>query len=336
MSIIVDRTFLLRASPKLEKFTKKKDDLYNFRCPICGDSEKNKTKCRGFVYRKKQNYFYMCHNCGISTSFYNFLDKVAPHLIKEYALERYKEQDVGNTNQPKPDFGNIKSKPVFRKKIQLETISSLPEGHFARSYVIDRKIPEKFHSQLYFAPDFKKFVAELGVEKEGLIDGDQRLIIPFYDREKNLVSIQGRALGKSKMRYITVKIMEDTPKIFGMDKVKEDETIYVLEGPIDSMFLDNAVATADSHLEAVTQYFDKSKVVLVFDNEPRNKEICKQIDKAIDNHYNVVIWPEFIEEKDVNDMVLNGFSPEEIQEFIDKHTFVNLRAKVEFMNWKKV
>jgi hypothetical protein len=278
----------------------------------------------------------MCHNCGISTSFYNFLEKVDPNLLKEYALERYKESDVGNKNQPEPDFTLAKTTPVFYEKIKLPSIAELPKGHFAKDYVDHREIPQKFHSNLYFTPDFKKFIESLGVEKDGLIDGDQRLIIPFYGKDKSLVAVQGRALGASKIRYITVKLIDDVPKIYGLERVDEEEMIYVTEGPIDSMFLENAVATADSHLEAVSQVFDKSKVVLVFDNEPRNKEICKQVDKAIDNHYNVVIWPEFIEEKDINDMILNGFSPDEIQDIISKHTFVNLRAKAEFINWKKV
>jgi predicted DNA binding CopG/RHH family protein len=278
----------------------------------------------------------MCHNCGISTSFYNFLEKVDPNLVKEYSLERYKENDSGKTNHPQPDFHEAKAKPIFKERIGLPTVESLPENHHAKQYVISRKIPESFYSSLYFAEDFKKFVESLDVEKDGLIDNDQRLIIPFYDKEKRLVAIQGRALGASKIRYITVKIVEDVPKIFGLDRVNEEKKIYVVEGPIDSMFLDNAVATADSHLEAITQVFDKTKVVLVFDNEPRNKELCKQIEKAVDNHYSVVIWPEFIEEKDINDMILSGFSQEEIQEFIDKHTFVNLRAKAEFVNWKKI
>ena len=90
MSIFIDRTFLLRVSAKLPKFTQKKTDLYNFRCPICGDSSKNKTKARGYVYAKKGNYFFMCHNCGASMNFYNFLDKVDSEILKEYSLERYK------------------------------------------------------------------------------------------------------------------------------------------------------------------------------------------------------------------------------------------------------
>jgi hypothetical protein len=143
-------------------------------------------------------------------------------------------------------------------------------------------------------------------------------------------------LGESKLRYITLKLHDDNQKVFGMDRINEEEMICVVEGPIDSMFLENAVATADSNLESISNIYDKSKVTLVFDNEPRNKEIVMKIDKAIENHYNVVIWPEMIESKDINDMVLDGFSPDEIQDIISKHTFVNLRAKAEFINWKKI
>ncbi len=335
MSVFIDRAFLLRVSPKLQKFTTKKPDLYNFRCPLCGDSTKNKTKARGYVYRKKNDYFYRCHNCGASTSFYNFLEKVDSSLVKEYALERYKNGEDGNQNYPKPEFEEVKEKPIFKKKLDLPSIADLPDEHYAKVYVHNRKIPESKYSNLYYAEDFKKFVESLNIEKDGLKDEDPRLVIPFYDEEKNLVAFQGRALGESKLRYITVKLNEDNHKIFGLDNINKEEYVYVVEGPIDSMFLENAIATADSNLTSAAKHIDKSKVVLVYDNEPRNKELHKQMDKAIEEHYNVVIWPEMIEEKDVNDMILAGFSPEEIQDIISKNTFVNLRAKMEFVNWKK-
>jgi hypothetical protein len=220
--------------------------------------------------------------------------------------------------------------------LELPSIDSLPEAHFAKVYVQQRRIPETFHSQLYYAEDFATFIQNLGIEKEGLHKNDPRLVIPFYDQEKNLVAIQGRALGESKLRYITLKLHDDNKKIFGLDRINEEELIYVLEGPIDSMFLENAIATADSNLESITDVLDKSKVVLVFDNEPRNKEIVTKMEHAIDNHFNVVIWPEMIEEKDINDMILSGFSPDEIQDFISKNTFINLRAKMEFVSWKKI
>jgi transcription elongation factor Elf1 len=336
MSVFIDRSFLLQLSPKLQRFTKKKDDLYNFRCPLCGDSQKNKLKSRGYVYRKKNDYFFMCHNCGASTTFFNFLKQVDPNLVKEYQLERYKNGETGNNNYPKPDFEEAKTpKPTFKQSVNLPTIDSLPEAHFAKVYVQSRRIPETFHSQLYYAEDFATFIQDLGIEKE-LHKEDKRLVIPFYDADKKLIAIQGRSLGESKLRYITLKLDDDGHKFFGLDRINQDEMIYVVEGPIDSMFLENAVATADSNLESITNLFDRSKVTLVFDNEPRNKEIVKKIDEAIEKHYNVVIWPEMIESKDINDMVLEGFSPDEIQDIISKNTFVNLRAKAEFIRWKKI
>jgi transcription elongation factor Elf1 len=336
MSVFIDRNFLLQVSPKLQRFTKKKDDLYNFRCPLCGDSQKNKLKSRGYVYRKKNDYFYMCHNCGASTTFYNFLKQVDESLLKEYQLERYKNGDTGNNNYTKPVFEEFKTEaPTFKKALELPSIDSLPEAHFAKNYVQQRRIPETLYSQLYYAEDFAAFIQDLGIEKEGLHKNDKRLVIPFYNAEKELVAVQGRSLGESKLRYITLKLHDDNKKIFGLDRINEEELIYVLEGPIDSMFLENAIATADSNLESITDVLDKSKVVLVFDNEPRNKEIVSKMEHAIDNHFNVVVWPEMIEEKDVNDMVLSGFSPDEIQDIISKNTFVNLRAKMEFVNWKR-
>ena len=337
MSVFIDRSFLLQLSSRLGRFAQKKDDLYNFRCPLCGDSQKNKTKSRGYVYRKKNDYFYMCHNCGVSTTFFNFLKQVDPSLVQEYQLERYKNGENGHSNFKKPEFEEAKTRPVFRQSLELPSIDSLPAAHFAKVYVNQRKIPEALQSQLYYAEDFAAFVQSMGIEKE-LMQGDKRLVIPFYDKDKNLIAFQGRALGESKLRYITVKLLDDNKKIYGLDRLSDDEEkrIYVVEGPIDSMFLENAVATADSNLESVADTLDKSKVVLIFDNEPRNKEIVKQIEKAIDNHFHVVIWPEMIVEKDINDMILSSFSPDEIQDIIDKNTFVNLRAKFEFINWKKV
>jgi hypothetical protein len=333
MSVFIDRSFLLQLAPKLLRFAKKKDDLYNFRCPLCGDSQKNKTKSRGYIFRKKNDYFYMCHNCGASTSFYNFLKQVDPNLLEEYTLEVYKNS--ANTNSPEPTFSELMVKPVFKKSLDLPKISELPDEHFAKQYVTGRKIPEEMYGNLYYAEDYKSFVDSFGVDKD-IIAGDKRLVIPFHDKEGNITGFQGRALGESKIRYITIKLTDEGPRMFGIDRVNQEEKIFVFEGPIDSMFIKNSVAVASSALETAAEYLDKSKIVLVYDNEPRNKEIVKLMEKAIDNHFNVVIWPEMITDKDVNDMVLSGFDKDELCDIMEKHSFVNLRAKMEFVNWKKV
>ena len=158
----------------------------------------------------------MCHNCGASMSFYNFLDKVDPAILQEYALERYKNGEDGKANYKKPDFEIAKNTPKFKTRVPLPSIQSLPEGHFAKEYVLNRKIPDAYLSSLYYAEDFKKFVEDdMKISKDGLKKDDPRLVIPFYDSEKNLVAFQGRALGESKLRYITVKLDDDNHKKIG-------------------------------------------------------------------------------------------------------------------------
>jgi predicted RNA-binding Zn-ribbon protein involved in translation (DUF1610 family) len=331
MSVYIDRKFLTQISHKLQRFSQKKTDLYNFRCPFCGDSTRNKLKARGFIFRKQNDYFYMCHNCGASHTFYNFLNYVDPSLIKAYALERFKDGEQGNHNYTKPEV-NI-PKPVFKTKIGLPSINDLPDGHYVKDYVINRKIPNDRWSELYFAEDFKTFVHSLGVEKE-LKDKDPRLVIPFYDAGKNLFALQGRAMSDSKVKYITVKMDENAKKLYGMDKVDLSRSIYVVEGPIDSMFLDNCIATADATLSFASEV--SNDLVLINDNEPRNKDIIRQINDNIKKGFKVVIWPDTMDQKDINDMILSGLTKEEITSIINEHTYSGLRAEFELNNWRKV
>lgn len=335
MSVYLDRSFLLRISSKLVKFTQKKPDLYNFRCPVCGDSEKNQNLKRGYIYRVKNDYFYKCHNCSASLNFYQFLEKVEPSILNEYSLERYKDVH-GETKKEESNYDKLKTKPIFKQKLNLKSVDELSDEHIAKKYCIDRQLPEESLTELYFTEDFKKFVESLNIEKAGLFDDDKRLVLPFYDKEGNLIALQGRTLTNSKLRYITIKLSDNAQKYFGLNSIDEDEIIHIVEGPIDSLFLRNAIATADSNLIRASEIFDKSKIVLIFDNEPRNKEIVKLMDRAIDEHFSVVIWPPMIECKDINDMILDGFTQDELQDIIEKNTFVNLRAKLEFLNWKKI
>jgi transcription elongation factor Elf1 len=335
MSIYIDRKFLHLVSPRLDRFARKNDDLYNFRCPLCGDSQKNKTKSRGFVYRKGNDYFYRCHNCGASHTFYNFLRHVDSSLVKEYSLERYKNGETGNNNYPKPTFDEFKAKPTFKKKINLPSIAELPDEHYAKKYVLGRQIPIIFHSELYYAEDFKKFVESLEIDKDGLKENDPRLIIPFYNENKELIAFQGRALTDSKIRYITITVNKDVTKFFGLDRIDRSKRVYVVEGPIDSMFIPNAIATADSDLARVKQ-LNLEDVVLVYDNEPRNKEIVRQMNKSANDGFNICVLPESTDSKDINDQILNGKTSKELMDMIDKYTFSGLRLTLELSNWRKI
>ena len=337
MSVYLDRKYLSLISPKLVNYKQKNSDLYNFSCVYCGDSQKKKTKARGYVYKKGNAYFYMCHNCSHSTTFYKFLEYVDPFLAKEYSLESYANNVNSNTFRHKKTIFKAK-KPVFDKKLELNipSISELPEDHLAKQYIINRKIPKGCHKDLFYAKDFKQFIFNIKPDyAKDLVENDERIVIPFKDENSNVVIVQGRTLHNNPLRYITIKIDEDAPKLFGLDRINKQEKILVVEGPLDSLFLKNSIATADANL-MVAEYLGKSNVVLVNDNEPRNPQIVKQIKKYIDNGFNICLFPENFPGKDINEAILNGLSKPEIMRIIDSNTFNSLRAELEFNKWKKV
>lgn len=332
MSLYIDRKYAMMLSPQLELFKQKKDYEFNFRCPICGDSKKKKTKARGYLYRRQDHFLFKCHNCFRSLTFGQFLKQVDPYLYDQYRVEVYKEANP--TNTPEPDYGKLIKRPVFEiKQINLPTIESLSKGHLAREYVALRKIPVDRWKDLYFAEDFKKFIDEtFPAHDKKLIEGEPRLILPFYDEKNILQGVQGRALDGSKIRYITIRASEDMKKVFGLDRVDFTKPIYVVEGPIDSLFLKNSVASMDASLYRVIEMVGDYDYVFVHDNEPRNKEILKAMSRSINSGKKVCIWPSNIEAKDINDMVLSGLDPQKI---IDEHTYQGLKAKLEFEMWRK-
>lgn len=335
MALFIDRKFMSLVSPKLEKFAQKNDYIWNFRCCFCGDSKKNKVKARGYVYRKKNDLFFMCHNCGTSTSFGKFLKAIDPLLYKEYQLERYKNDSHSNVKLP--DFSLAKDKPVFNKTINLPSIDSLPDNHPAKIFVTKRRIPQEKNKNIFYAQDFSAFIDEiLPDNNKNLYKNDERIVIPFYDEKNILQGVQGRAIGKSEIRYITITISEEVKKVYGLNTVDFTKKIYVVEGPIDSFFLQNSIAMMDASLYRATVSVGRYDYVFIYDNEPRNKDIVKHMKKTIDLGHNICIWPKDLKEKDINDMILAGRSSSEIQNIIDKNTHSDLRAKLEFENWKKI
>jgi len=344
MSLSIESKYVRLISSRLRNFKQKNDYLWNFSCPICGDSQKNKSKARGYVFQKGTNLFYRCHNCGISTNVGNLIKSVDPSLHKEYVLERYKSGESGFSNFkeptfniPSPRFGKVEKTKVFEN---AEWVDKLPSGHFCLTYVESRKLPKEVYTQLLFTPHFKQFADEVFPNhgKDKLVD-DARLVILFHDQYDELVGISGRALETSdyKLRYIKVRSQDTQDKlVYGMDKVDTNKLVKVVEGEFDSMFLDNCIASGDSSLHITADLIETENKVLIFDNEPRNKEIVKLQSDAIKLGYNVVIWPDTIQEKDINDMVKSGLSHDEIETIISSNTFSGLQAQTKFVFWKKV
>ena len=321
---IVDSKYIGLISSRLQKFKRVKADLYNFRCPICGDSQKHKNKARGYIYPLKADMNFKCHNCGASTTFNNFLKTIDSTLHKQYVMEKFKERNVGRGSIiPEPEF-NFK-KPVFRSKLNLPKATEVP---IAKKYLEMRKInPNLF----YFTNEFQKWTNTHKQTFNNINKDESRVIIPLHDTEKNLIGFQGRSLGPNSVKYITVMLSEDAPKIYGLDKIDETKPIFITEGPFDSTFVENSVAMCGSDLDVRT--FGWSNYIWVFDNEPRNREIVERIDKTIGRGDKIVIWPKQIVEKDINDMVLSGH---DIMPILKSNTYSGLEAKVKFNNWKKV
>jgi hypothetical protein len=337
MSTYIDKKFINIISSKLEKFAWKKETLANCRCPICGDSQKHKNKARGFFFQKGNDFFFKCHNCAFSSNLYNFLEQVAPSLCKEYALERWKNGENGKSNYKKPKI--VFEKPVFKKTdlVGCIPLSALDDDHICKHYVLSRKIPTEALSILYYTEDFASVAKAIDPDKTELLK-ESRLIIPIYDEDDNLIGIQGRYIGNNPkaIRYITIKNKNATRLWYGLNRVN-DEPVYVVEGPIDSLFLPNGVATLgmDSTMTLPNTISDK-KVVFVIDNEPRNYNVVETLQQLIQKKFNVVIWPNTVKEKDVNDMVLSGKTTQQIVDIINQNTYNGLQAQLKLNEWKKV
>jgi transcription elongation factor Elf1 len=337
MSLFVDKSYVTFLANKLDKFSQKSEFLWKFRCPICGDSKKNKSKTRGYIYRKgdRDALSFQCHNCGESSTFKKFLEKVDPGLYQQYKFETFADKkSVFDTNLQTP---TLSEKTERLNRITLPKIADLPDDHFAKQFLINRKIPTQFLSDLYYAEDFKAFTNEMLPDNHyELIENDKRIVIPFYDKDKKLVGVQGRAILSSPIKYATVKFVDDAIKVWGLDRVDYTKPIYVVEGPFDAMFLDNGIATMDSSLHRIVPMLGSHDYRLVFDNEPRNAQIVHKMKESIKYGLKICIWPSNVEAKDINEMILAGQSGAVVQSIIDKHTHDDMRATLELSTWTRI
>lgn len=340
----LDTKYLLMLSGRLRNFKQKSNHLYNMSCPFCGDSKRDKTKARGFVFQKNGKLRFFCHNCNVpGVDIPKLVLHMDPGMHADYLRERIAADPVPREKTEVQIFADKMKPPKFHSNTPLKAlkkVSSFRHDSVIKKWVEDRKIPTKYHYKLFFCKDFKTWVNTIVPNKFENIEKDEpRLIIPLLDKEGNLFGLQGRSFRKNtKLRYITIMLDEAMPKLYGLDTVDDKLQIYALEGPIDSMFIPNAIASAGSDVTSNLDYIseDKTKFVVVYDNEPRNKEICDKIEKAIAAGYPVCIWPESIKEKDVNDMILSGMKIRKVVETINENTYSGLEAKLRFQTWKRI
>jgi len=321
MSLYIDLKFIMMLSPRLDKFKKVRDNLFNFRCPYCGDSEKFRNKARGYFYRKKNDFFYRCHNCGKGTTFGKVLQYVDVEMYKEFVMEKFR----GTEKIEEVEY-NFKA-PKFKKKDpklkDLVPINKLTSDHPVLEILKNRQIPEEHYDKFFLCHKFYEW-ADIKSRDE-----HPRLVIPFYDEEGNVFAAQGRAFGNEQPKYLTIKF-HDKPKIFGLERVDLTQRVYVVEGPIDSLFLNNCLAVAGSDFVDLPP----CETTIIMDNEPRSRETVNKMEQLIEKNYELVIWPDSITQKDINDTVLAG--QQDIQTIIDNNTFAGLEATMKLSAWKRI
>lgn len=343
---LIEKQYIGMLSSRLDKFSQKNDNTYNFRCFYCGDSKKSKSKIRGYLYAIGNSFNYRCHNCGKSISFKNFLKDIDSNLYEKYILEKFK-----GSKEPE-----LKLKPISlkvgsvdldsiapsvkleikkqNKHLNLPLISELNTEHPAVKYLEDRKIPKDKFNTLYFSENFKSWTNTQKQTFSSLKYDEPRIVIPLISNG-TLFGFQGRSLSKkSKLKYITIILDSKYSKIYGLDSIDWNKNVHIVEGPFDSMFIPNciAMAGADVDLSSISSRKDVD-FIFIYDNEKRKKEIVDRMEKTINEGHSIVIWPNDLKEKDINDMILEDVP---VNEIIKNNTFRGLQAKIKFNGWKRI
>lgn len=341
-SVWIDLKYCNLVSSRLDKYKVKQRDPFvaNFRCVYCGDSESNAYKTRGYIYQKQDKLVYHCHNCQFSSGFSKFLEFIDASLFKEFKMEKFKEGSntslLNSNTTSKFDFTpkfetKVRKTPTSRYSF-LQELSDLPEDHLAVKYCKSRKFPDL--SRLLYV-ESTELLEQLHPNYKGrLKENKPRLVIPFYDINGKLFAVSARSLDPNeKLRYITVKIDETMPMIFGLEKLDKTKKTYIVEGPLDSLFLNNSVAVGGTDLKRALNYVEKENTTLIFDNQPRNPQLVSLVSQHL-NH-NTFLWPETESAKDINDLVLNSNSTD-LQSYVESHTYSGLTLRMKFAQWKKV
>lgn len=308
----------------------------NFRCPYCGDSATNSSKTRGWFYEYENHLRYGCFNCNYNLPIGTYLKENYPEYYRSWVRDK---RGVTDTEQQKEADLEKKLFSIDRKKIKeleyCERIDLLSENHPARKYLVNRKIPQENLHLFYFTKEWKKLANWFGeTETYNKVDPEPRIVIPFWDND-GIEVIQGRAVRDiDEIRYITVKRNEESLKIFGRERVKQGD-VFIFEGPIDSTFINNAIAIAGGQLDpSVVPY--KNRRVWVLDNENRSTDTMNRYQKLIDEGERIVIWDKCLwKSKDVNDMIIEeGATPESMLDYLKNNIVSGLRAENRFSRWR--
>lgn len=332
MSLFVDSTYIGMMGPKLSLFRRQKQNLYNFRCPICGDSASNQYKSRGYFYLNDSGdgFNYICHNCGASQSLYTFIKLLFPEYLKAYSFEKFMQ------NGSRSSF--VEEAIPFKKLEAADDlvlpVDMLSDDHPAVSYLLnERRLPRRLLEKFFYVDEYVSWLKQTTKNDDIKISEHPRILIPYVDDNDNIYRYIARSIDPKitpKYLYTDVDVGSSFYNWYNVDRSRR---VHVFEGAIDSMLIDNSIAIGNAKysrgdLSSLSDY------VIVPDNEPRNFFVVKSIEKAIDAGHPVCIWPEYYG-KDINAAIISGYSPEFIQDVIDQNVYSGIRAKLKLDRWRK-
>ena len=344
MNTIIQYKYITLVGQYLTGFKQVGNNLWNFRCPICGDSERKATKKRGYIYLKDNSYRFHCHNCGKDMALKNFLYNVSPELYKEYTAEtlfgKLKQDDTETIQQE--CMKQSKCIKINQEKY-LTNLTELPDDHPAIVYVRDvRRIPRIRWNRIHWTENFQELINEHFGDKYKNSNlpttGIVFVVHAFASKVSGIENIpvigyQLRSVDpncpKSK-RFVTC-IESQKTGVYGIEHIDWSKQIFVTERPIDSLFIPNCIAVMTSALYRVKI----DDAIYVNDCEPRNKEIVKQIERAINQGCRVTLLPEKYFSLDINDIVCKyNLSENDLVLLLKSNTYQGVGAKIHFSNWR--
>jgi len=356
----------LNLIPKPEKVDSR---TYRGRCPVCGDSKKIRNKKRLYLMKEagRKPCTIYCHNCGLSMSAYHFfsehfeehIEKYKKSLsekdladIKAFAEEEYEHHTafinsvVIEEVNPETHFKMLReevtrAKSMVGKFFDLCTYSVLenPEAH---AYLSNRMIPDKYiREMLLLKPEFHNQA------KFRFAYFRDYVMVPFIDRTDGkpyyFHSRRYRNLESRFARYLSCPYRPDDVEVdFFLNELRVDpaKLVIIAEGTIDSLHLQNSIATngvkkiTDEQIERFEyRYGGSENIVYALDNENIDHDAHKKAKELLKKGKRVFLWslmakdnPSVANVKDFNRLCCMAQKKKFPTEVIEKYSASNPAA----------
>jgi hypothetical protein len=345
MSKIYDKSYIASVLPHLEQAKMTSTGLVA-RCPVCGDSKKNKYKKRFGIVMSEEGTFCNCFNCGYTSSLQGFLKQFFPALHSEYIKEGFIKKDrsseVSTTRLSRAKVSLFKEKETTDKVYSnTSLLLKLSANRNAEQYVHSRKVLVDYIPEIFVTNDYRSLLSSVGYDVESnSVPSDTRIVLPLTNPEGKFGGFVGRTVTDPNKKQNDVlrysKNTFDDESIWIPRSIDRSQPIYVFEGVFDAMLVKNSIAVLSSNLGLARKFFKNEKLIFCPDNEPENTAIVKKVRSIIttDNNSKTFIPNFLMTRKDISSWVVDdGADVSELQDYINSRSFSYPRSLLEFNLW---